>query len=76
MEEAVCKLIRNEKLAEAIRELKPEYRIVLFLYYIAELSYAEISVEIGITEQVLTQRLARARKKLALHFSVKWGDAP
>ncbi|MNP87263.1 RNA polymerase sigma factor [compost metagenome] len=55
-------------------ELKYEYRLVLFLYYIAGLSYAEIARETGITEQILTQRLARARKKLAVHFSGKWGD--
>lgn len=68
-------MIRDEMLHRAIAELKAEYRVVLFLYYIAELSYAEICREVGITEQVLTQRLARARKKLAKQFSGKWGDA-
>ncbi|MDF2926999.1 MAG: subfamily polymerase sigma-24 factor [Paenibacillaceae bacterium] len=74
VEDAVEQMLRDEALHEAMGELKYEYRLVLFLYYIAGLSYAEITQEIGITEQVLTQRLARARKKLAAQFSGKWGD--
>lgn len=74
LEETVEGIVRNETLHEALKELKYEYRLVLFLYYIAGLSYAEIAQETGITEQVLTQRMARARKKLAAHFSDKWGD--
>lgn len=67
--------IRDEALHEALRELKYEYRIVLYLHYMMEMSYAEIGKELNITEQVLTQRLARARKKLAGYFHEKWGDA-
>jgi RNA polymerase sigma factor (sigma-70 family) len=74
VEETVERMLRDETLHEAMGELKYEYRLVLFLYYIAGLSYAEIAKETGITEQILTQRLARARKKLAVHFSGKWGD--
>lgn len=74
VEETVERILRDETLHEAISELKYEYRLVLFLYYIAGLSYAEIARETGITEQILTQRLARARKKLAVHFTEKWGD--
>lgn len=74
VEEAVERMFRDQTLREAIAELKYEYRVVLFLYYIAGLTYAEIVKETGLTEQVLTQRLARARKKLAMHFSGKWGD--
>lgn len=74
VEEIVVRMLRDQTLHEAIRELKLEYRVVLLLYYIAGLSYAEIVQETGISEQVLTQRLARARKKLASQFSGKWGD--
>ncbi|WNQ10091.1 RNA polymerase sigma factor [Paenibacillus aurantius] len=74
VEDMVERMQRNEILHATIQELKPDYRVVLFLHYIAELSYSEISAELGITEQVLTQRLARARKKLAGHFIRKWGD--
>lgn len=74
VEETVERMLRDETLHQALSELKLEYRVVLFLYYIVGLSYAEIAREIGISEQVLTQRLARARKKLAVQFSGKWGD--
>jgi RNA polymerase sigma factor (sigma-70 family) len=74
VEEIVVGMVRDETLHEAIGELKLEYRIVLLLYYITGLSYAEIAKETGLSEQVLTQRLARARKKLASQFSGKWGD--
>ncbi|WP_052339473.1 RNA polymerase sigma factor [Gorillibacterium massiliense] len=73
VEEVVEKMIRDETLLNAVSDLKLDYRVVLFLHYIMELTYAEISAELGITEQVLTQRLARARKKLASHFQEKWG---
>jgi len=75
VEQLVERHIRNETLIEALRELKYEYRIVIYLHYIMDLSYAEIGKELDVTEQVLTQRLARARKKLAGYFSEKWGDA-
>ncbi|WP_409345104.1 RNA polymerase sigma factor [Paenibacillus sp. MBLB4367] len=75
VDQLVERHIRNETLHEALRELKYEYRVVLYLHYIMELSYAEIVKELGVSEQVLTQRLARARKKLAGYFSEKWGDA-
>ncbi|WP_438445942.1 RNA polymerase sigma factor [Gorillibacterium sp. sgz5001074] len=74
VEEIVERMLRDQTLHQAIGELKLEYRVVLLLYYIAGLSYAEIVEETGLSEQVLTQRLARARKKLALLFSEKWGD--
>jgi RNA polymerase sigma factor (sigma-70 family) len=73
-EDTVETSARNEALFAAIAELKVEYRQVLLLFYISEMSYQEIQEEFGITDQVLTQRLARARKKLAVHFLQKWGE--
>nr|WP_154957930.1 sigma-70 family RNA polymerase sigma factor [Paenibacillus xylanexedens] len=63
---------KNNVLHQAILELKPEYQTVLILFYIHEKSYREISQELHLTESVLTQRLARARKKLLQQFSKKW----
>ncbi|MEV2781779.1 sigma factor-like helix-turn-helix DNA-binding protein [Paenibacillus larvae] len=37
-----------------------------------EKSYKEICHELNLSEQVVAQRLARARKKLLQHFSRKW----
>ncbi|AJS61166.1 RNA polymerase sigma factor [Paenibacillus sp. IHBB 10380] len=65
---------RDELLHQALNELKPSYRIILLMFYWEQKSYKEICNELAITEQVLTQRLARARKKLFQHFSRKWVD--
>jgi RNA polymerase sigma factor, sigma-70 family len=63
---------RNEVLHETIMELKPEYRILLYMYYMEGKTYKEICQELNITEVVLTQRMARARKKLLQNFLGKW----
>ncbi|MCM3337709.1 MULTISPECIES: RNA polymerase sigma factor [unclassified Paenibacillus] len=65
---------RDALLHQALHELKPEYRTLLTMYYLEEKTYKEISRELHVTEQVITQRLARARKKLLQHFSRKWGE--
>lgn len=65
---------RNQLLQEAIRELKPDYQDVLLKYYMDEKPYKEIAIELGISEQVIAQRLVRARKALLSKFSRKWVD--
>ncbi|MEK3731622.1 sigma-70 region 4 domain-containing protein [Paenibacillus sp. FSL M8-0334] len=67
--------IRNELLHEALNELSPEYRQALFMYYIEEKPYSEISQELGKTEQAVAQTMVRARKKLYRYFSRRWVDA-
>jgi RNA polymerase sigma factor (sigma-70 family) len=49
-------------LAAALRALKPADRDVLLLVALAELSYAEVSVALGIPEGTVASRLNRARK--------------
>lgn len=66
--------IRNELLHTALTELNDDYRIILLLFYVEGKSYKEICHELRLTEPVLTQRLARARKKLLQHFLRKWAD--
>ncbi|MWC27585.1 RNA polymerase sigma factor [Paenibacillus sp. MMS18-CY102] len=65
---------RNELLYQAMDELPADYRVSLFLFYIEGKSYREICQELNVKESVLTQRLARARKKLLKHFLQKWTD--
>jgi len=65
---------RNDLLRQAIDELKPEYRAVLLLFYMERKSYREICKELQIFENVLSQRLFRARKKLHDRFLRKWTD--
>lgn len=73
-DEIVESMLRSETLVEALNELKFEFRIVLVLRYIEDMSYKEISNELGISEQVMSKRLERAKKKLASIFLSKWGE--
>lgn len=66
--------VRNELLHQAINELKPDYRAVLLSFYLEGKSYQDICYELNLSESVLSQRLARARKKLSQHFLKKWAD--
>lgn len=63
---------RNECLREAIIELKTDYRVVITLFYIYELTYKETAELLDLSEQAVSQRLARARKKLLRLFQRKW----
>lgn len=64
--------LRNEVLYKAIGQLKEDYRKILLLYYFRNKRYKEICKELGFTESILTQKMARARKKLSSLFSKKW----
>jgi len=66
--------IRDEKLHQAITELKPSHSSIIRLFYLEGKSYKDIAAKLNITEVVLTQRLARARKKLHQIFVTKWAD--
>lgn len=66
--------IRDEQLHHAMNALKPDYRAMLLMFYIEGRSYKEIGKELNLTEQVLTQRMARARKKLLENFLRNWAD--
>ncbi len=66
--------MRNERLRQAMDELKPDYRTMLLMFYLEGKSYKDICQELNMTETVLTQRMARARKKLLQHFLRKWAD--
>jgi RNA polymerase sigma factor (sigma-70 family) len=51
-------------LASALRELPPRRRLVVFLRYFADLSYAEIAFVCGISEGTAAAALAQARASL------------
>ncbi|MBE4909225.1 sigma-70 family RNA polymerase sigma factor [Bacillus luteolus] len=55
----------NFELKEAISKLEKDYRIVITLFYIQDLSVKEISEIIEQPEGTVKSRLSRARKKLA-----------
>ncbi len=61
------KLIGNERLLmlhDAIAKLNEKHRPVIVLYYFDQLTYAEISELLNITEKKVKSRLFEARKKL------------
>lgn len=65
---AVETKVRDELLHQALAELKEDYRTILILFYIQNKSYRQICYELQLTEPVLTQRLARARKNCSTTF--------
>ena len=48
----------------AVRELPPRRRLVVFLRYFADLSYAEIAAIAGISEGTVAATLAQAKEEL------------
>ncbi|MEC0168372.1 sigma-70 family RNA polymerase sigma factor [Paenibacillus graminis] len=67
--------IKYELLHQSIMSLKTDYRIVITLFYINGLSYKELAALLQISEQAVSQRLARARKKLLQQFQGRWGGS-
>lgn len=55
---------RDPELAAALRRLPPRKRLVVFLHYFADLSYAEIAAVGGISEGTVAAALSQARAAL------------
>jgi RNA polymerase sigma factor (sigma-70 family) len=55
---------RDPELASAIRSLSPRRRLVVFLHYYADLSYASIAELAGMSEGTVAATLAQARAAL------------
>ena len=53
---------RAELLADAIKNLKPKYREILYLYYYKELSRKEVAQKLGITPARVSERVDYAQK--------------
>jgi RNA polymerase sigma-70 factor (ECF subfamily) len=56
---------RDPALVEALRELPPRRRLIVFLRYFADLSYAEIAALCEISEGTVAATLAQARSDLS-----------
>jgi RNA polymerase sigma-70 factor (ECF subfamily) len=56
-------------LLEAVRQLPPRRRLVVFLRFFADLSYAEIAQATGMAEGTVAATLSRARADLAALLS-------
>jgi RNA polymerase sigma factor (sigma-70 family) len=55
---------RDTELANALRELSPRRRLILFLRYYADCSHAEIASICGISEGTVSATLAKAKDAL------------
>jgi RNA polymerase sigma-70 factor, ECF subfamily len=55
---------RDPVLAEALRALSPRRRLVVFLHYYADLSYAQIAEACNVKEGTVAAALAQARAEL------------
>jgi RNA polymerase sigma-70 factor (ECF subfamily) len=55
---------RAARLAEAIKQLKPKFKDVLYLYYFKDLSREEVARKLGITPAKVSERVNYAQKLL------------
>jgi RNA polymerase sigma-70 factor (ECF subfamily) len=62
---------RDEELADALRLLPPRKRLVVFLRYFADLSYAEIAEVAEISEGTVAATLSQARAALVEQLSME-----
>lgn len=72
--EEVENKVRDELLHQAVLKLKTDYQEIIKLFYLEGHSYKDIAVKLGISEPAVSQKLARARKKLLSQFLRKWDD--
>ena len=61
----------SDVVREAIGNLSPDLRELVFLRYYDGMSYERISEILGISEQAINGRLRRAKKKMAKHLRSK-----
>jgi RNA polymerase sigma factor (sigma-70 family) len=59
---------RDPELADALRELPPRRRLVVFLRYFGDLSYTDIAELCGMSEGTVAATLAQAKEQLALRL--------
>lgn len=60
---------KAERLCSCVNGLKPEYRVVVVMYYFQEMPFREIASRLGISESTAKTRCCRARQTLARMFA-------
>jgi RNA polymerase sigma-70 factor (ECF subfamily) len=71
LEAALAEPERDPVLAEALRALPPKRRLIVFLRYFADLSYAQIAELCGVSEGTVGATLAQARAALENELRVE-----
>lgn len=64
----------REAIEAYLKELKPDYRILIQMRWLRELSYREIAEELEIREDTVKYKLHRARDMIKKRFLRDWGD--
>lgn len=54
----------HSPVADALMQLNPKYRVVIYLHYYEELSTAEIAGLLKLSQSAVTTRLSRGRREL------------
>ncbi len=65
---------RDPALAAALRELPPRKRLIVYLHYLADLSYPTVAEICGISEGTVAATLAQARASLAASLAEEHPD--
>lgn len=66
--------VMSQTLGNLMKELKPEYRVLIELRWQQELSYNEIAEALEFSEDTVKYRLHRARETIKKRFIKEWGD--
>ncbi|WP_248927755.1 RNA polymerase sigma factor [Paenibacillus hamazuiensis] len=72
-EQAVELKMLKEAIVRYIGQMKPEYRRPLELRWMASLSYKEMAQQLNVSENVVRQRLYRARETVRKRLRQDWG---
>jgi RNA polymerase sigma-70 factor (ECF subfamily) len=65
---------RSAKVRECIQALDPEFREVIILRDLQDLSYGEIGASLNVREGTVKSRLFRAREAVKDCLKKAWGD--
>ena len=74
IEEAVTDRAITEEMLAIVDTLKEEWRAPFLLMYAYSMSHKEIALQLGISENNVTVRIHRAKKRLAELFADKYPD--
>ncbi|PAD74467.1 RNA polymerase sigma factor, partial [Paenibacillus campinasensis] len=74
VEQQVESNMLEESIEQYLHQLKPEYRILIEYRWKHGLSYREIGELLGIREDIVKQRLFRARESVKKMLYREWGE--
>lgn len=72
IENEVESKIMKETIEQIISQIRPEYRVLIELRWKHELSYKEIAEKLNTSEDIVRQKLYRARVTIKRRFSKLW----